>query len=160
MRILLSFCLLRAIVPWARADVRREGEAWTLEDSQLKVTVGAENAHLTVLDKASDTLWQQEDPAKDAANKDDVRGMGNNEDFGFTGQPQWFAAFGPKYRSACFALTRAAGFTYLDSGTHRVQIGLETPGTTERRVFLWGRGTDNADFAKEIWKAYEETWKN
>ena len=73
MKILLSFCLLLAIVPWARADVRREGEVWVLEDAQLKVTVGAENAHLTVLDKASDTLWQQEDPAKGAANKDDVR---------------------------------------------------------------------------------------
>lgn len=73
MRILLSFCLLRGIVPWARADVRRKGKAWGLEDSQLRVTVGAENAHLTVLDKASDTLWQQEDPAKGAANKDDVR---------------------------------------------------------------------------------------
>jgi len=86
-------------------------------------------------------------------------GMGDNEDFGFKGQPQWFAAFGPKYRSACFALTRAAGFTYWDSGTHRGQIGLGCPGTTERRVFLWGQGTDNADFAKEIWTAYEETLK-
>ena len=84
-------------------------------------------------------------------------GVGNNEDFGFQGQPQWFAAFGPKYRSACFALTPAAGFTYWDSGTHRGQIGLGSPGTTERRVFLWGPGTDNADFAKEIWKAYAET---
>jgi hypothetical protein len=65
MRILLSFCLLLAIAPWARADVRREGEVWVLEDSQLKVTVGAENAHLIVLDKVSDTLWQQED--KEAA---------------------------------------------------------------------------------------------
>ena len=84
-------------------------------------------------------------------------GVGNNEDFGFAGQPQWFAAFGPKYRSACFALTPAAGFTYWDSGPHRGQIGLGSPGTTERRVFLWGPGTDNADFAKEIWKAYAET---
>ena len=73
MKNLLSFCLLLAIVPWARADVRREGEAWVLEDSQLKVTVGAENAHLAVLDKASGTRWRQEDPAKRAANKDDVR---------------------------------------------------------------------------------------
>jgi hypothetical protein len=84
-------------------------------------------------------------------------GTGDNEDFGFAGQPQWFAAFGPKYRSACFALTRAEGFTYWDSGTHRGQMGLGCPGTTERRVFLWGPGTDNADFAKEIWKAYQET---
>ena len=84
-------------------------------------------------------------------------GVGDNEDFGFAGQPQWFAAFGPKYRSACFALTRAEGFTYWDSGTHRGQMGLGCPGTTERRVLLWGQGTDNADFAKEIWKAYEET---
>ncbi len=86
-------------------------------------------------------------------------GAGDNEDFGFAGQPQWFAAFGPKYRSACFALTRAEGFTYWDSGTHRGQMGLGCPGTTERRVFLWGQGTDNADFAKEIWKAYAETLK-
>ena len=84
-------------------------------------------------------------------------GVGNNEDFGFKGRPQWFAAFGPKYRSACFALTRAEGFTYWDSGSHRGQIGLGCPGTTERRVFLWGSGTDNADFATEIWTAYAET---
>ncbi len=73
MKNLLSFFLLLAIVPWARADVRLEGEAWIIEDSQLKVTVGAENAHLTVLDKASGTLWRQEDPVRRAANKDDVR---------------------------------------------------------------------------------------
>ncbi len=84
-------------------------------------------------------------------------GKGDQEDFGFAGQPQWFAAFGPKYRSACFALTRAEGFTYWDSGTHRGQMGLGCPGATERRVFLWGQGTDNADFAKEIWNAYAET---
>ena len=86
-------------------------------------------------------------------------GAGDNEDFGFAGQPQWFAAFGPEYRSACFALTRAEGFTYWDSGTYRGQMGLGCPGRTERRVFLWGPGTDNADFAKEIWEAYAETVK-
>lgn len=84
-------------------------------------------------------------------------GVGDNEDFGSAGQPQWFAAFGPKYRSACFALTRAEGFTYWDSGTHRGQMGLGCPGTTERRVFLWGPGTDSADFAEKIWNAYAET---
>jgi len=84
-------------------------------------------------------------------------GVGDNEDFGFAGQPQWFAAFGPKYRSACFALTRAEGFTYWDSGTHRGQMGLGCPGTPERRVFLWGPGTENADFAEKIWNAYAET---
>ncbi len=84
-------------------------------------------------------------------------GVGENEDFGVAGQPQWFAAFGPKYRSACFALTPARGFTYWDSGTHRGQMGLGCPGATERRVFLWGPGTDNADFAKAIWRAYAET---
>ena len=84
-------------------------------------------------------------------------GVGNNEDFGFQGQPQWFAAFGPQYRSACFALTPAAGFTYWDSGAYRGQMGLGCPGATERRVFLWGQGTDNAEFAKETWKAYAET---
>ena len=46
MRILLSFCLLLAIAPWARADVRRKGEIWVLEDSQLKVTVGAEKTRI------------------------------------------------------------------------------------------------------------------
>ncbi len=86
-------------------------------------------------------------------------GEGDNEDFGFAGQPQWFAAFGPNYRSACFALTPAAGFTYWDSGTHRGQMGLGCPGPTERRVFLWGQGTDSADFAKEIWNAYAATIK-
>ena len=73
MKVLPSFCLLLAVAPWARADVRREGEAWVLEDTQLKVTVGADSAHLTVLDKASGTLWRQEDPSKHASNKDDVR---------------------------------------------------------------------------------------
>jgi len=73
MKTLLSFCLLLAVVPGARAEVLREGEAWVLEDTQLKVTVGAENAHLTVLDKASGMLWRQEDPAQHASNKDDVR---------------------------------------------------------------------------------------
>lgn len=73
MKTLLSSCLLLAVVPGARADVRREGEAWLLEDTQLKVTVGAENAHLTVLDKTSGMLWRQEDPARHAANQDDVR---------------------------------------------------------------------------------------
>lgn len=86
-------------------------------------------------------------------------GVGDNEDFGFAGQPQWFAAFGPKYRSACFALTPAEGFTYWDSGTHRGQMGLGCPGTTERRVFLWGPGTENAEFAEKIWSAYAETLK-
>jgi len=86
-------------------------------------------------------------------------GVGDNADFGFAGQPQWFAAFGPKYRSACFALTQAEGFTYWDSGTHCGQMGLGCPGATERRVFLWGPGTENADFAKEIWNAYAETIK-
>ena len=86
-------------------------------------------------------------------------GVGENEDFGFQGQPQWFAVFGPKYRSACFALTRAEGFTYWDSGSYRGQIGLGCRGTTERRLFLWGQGTDNADFAKEIWTAYTENVK-
>jgi len=51
MKNLLSFCLLLAIVSWARADVRREGEAWVLEDSQLKVTVGAGNALDTLTGK-------------------------------------------------------------------------------------------------------------
>ena len=95
--------------------------------------------------------------AKEGGGQAAMDGVGENEDFGFVGQPQWFAAFGPKYRSACFALTHAEGFTYWDSGTHRGQIGLGCPGTVERRVFLWGPGTDNADFAEEIWNAYEET---
>jgi len=84
-------------------------------------------------------------------------GVGNGEDFGFKGRPQWFAAFGPKYRSACFALTRVEGFAYWDRDSHRGQIGLTGPSTAERRVFLWGQGTDNADFAKEIWEACAET---
>ena len=73
MKIVSFFCFLLVIAPWARADVRQEGKAWVLEDSQLKVTVGAENAHLTVLDKTSGTLWRQEDPSTHASNKDDVR---------------------------------------------------------------------------------------
>ncbi len=182
MRVLLSFSLLLSAVPWAWADVRQEGEAWVVENAQLMVTVGTANTHLTVLDKTSGTLWRQEEPSKHSSNKDDVRarhttqpvvvdgiavkgsggqvvmdGVGDNEDFGFTGQPQWFAAFGPKYRSACFALMRAEGFTYWDSGTHRGQMDLGCPGSTERRVFLWGQGTNNADFAKEVWQAYAET---
>jgi hypothetical protein len=83
-------------------------------------------------------------------------GVGGGEDFGFQGRPEWFAAFGPAYRSACFALTPAAGFTYWDSGTHRGQVGLGSHGDVERRVFLWGAGSADANFAKETWKAYEE----
>jgi len=83
-------------------------------------------------------------------------GVGENEDFGFKGSPQWFAAFGPTYRSACFALTPAQGFTYWDSGAHRGQIGLGTAGSVERRVFVWGQGADNADFAEKLWQAYSE----
>ena len=88
MKTLLSFCLLLAVVPWARADARREGEAWVLEDTQLKVTVGAENAHLTVLDKASGTLWRQEDPAKHASNKDDVRARRTAKPIVVDGNPE------------------------------------------------------------------------
>lgn len=82
-------------------------------------------------------------------------GKGDNEDFGFKGNsPQWFAAYAPQYRSACFALTPAAGFTYWDSGAFRGQIGLGTALDTERRVYVWGPGTDNVDFARKLWEAY------
>jgi hypothetical protein len=86
-------------------------------------------------------------------------GVGNNEDFGFKGNPQWFAAYSPKFRSACFALTPAAGFTYWDSGSRRGQIGLGAPAETERRVYVWGQGAANADFAKQLWQAYATAQK-
>lgn len=85
------------------------------------------------------------------------RADGQRRIVAFAGQPQGFAAFGPKYRSACFALTRAEGFTSWDSGTHRGQMGLGCPGPTERRAFVWGPGTENADFAEKTWHAYAET---
>ena len=88
MKSLLSFFLLLAIVPWARADVRRDGGAWVIEDPQLKVTVGAENAHLTVLDKASGTRWRQESPAKRAANKDNVRARRTAKPIVVDGSPE------------------------------------------------------------------------
>ena len=81
---------------------------------------------------------------------------GDNEDFGFKGSPQWFAAFGPTYRSACFALTPAQGFTYWDSGRFRGQIGLGTASGIEHRVFVWGQGTDSGAFAEKLWQAYAE----
>jgi hypothetical protein len=83
-------------------------------------------------------------------------GVGSGEDFGFKGDPQWFAAYGPKYSSACFALTPASGFTYWDSGSFRGQMGLGTSGGVERRVYVWGLGEDSADFATAIWQAYAE----
>ena len=39
-------------------------------------------------------------------------------------------------------------------------MGLGCPGTTERRVFLWGTGTDNADFAEKIAIAPPPTVEN
>ena len=82
-------------------------------------------------------------------------GVGNNEDFGFKGNPQWFAVYGPDYRSACFALTPAAGFTYWDNGANRGQIGLGNPGGTERRVYVWrADGADSPDYAEQLWQAY------
>jgi hypothetical protein len=86
-------------------------------------------------------------------------GVGNAEDFGFKGDPQWFAAYGPKYRSACFALTPAAGFTYWDSGSFRGQMGLGAPAESETRVYVWGPGAENADYAKKIWQAYSQLLK-
>jgi hypothetical protein len=84
-------------------------------------------------------------------------GKGNAEDFGFKGSPQWFAAFGPNYRSACFAITPASSLTYWDGGTFRGQVGLGTASGTERRVYVWGaEGAENADYAKELWQAYAE----
>lgn len=84
-------------------------------------------------------------------------GKGDAEDFGFKGSPQWFAAFGPTYRSACFALTPASTFTYWDGGTWRGQIGLGTASGTERRVYVWGgEGAEDADYAKALWQAYAE----
>lgn len=81
-------------------------------------------------------------------------GVGDNEDFGFKGNPQWFAVYGPEYRSACFALTPAAGFTYWDSGSARGQMGLGAPAEAERRVYVWGQGTDNPEYAKQLGQAY------
>lgn len=87
-------------------------------------------------------------------------GAGDNEDFGFKGNPQWFAVYGPGYRSACFALTPATGFTYWDSGNARGQMGLGAPAATERRVYVWGPGADNPEYARELWQAYAAVRKS
>ena len=73
MKNLLLPCLLLALLPTTQAEVTRADGNWVLENPALKVTVVEESAHLTVLDKASGTTWAQEDPAKQAANKDQVR---------------------------------------------------------------------------------------
>ena len=73
MKKLLLPCFLLAILPQLRADVRQDGNDWILENSQLQVTIADETAHVTVLDKASGTVWAQEDPAKQSRNQDHVR---------------------------------------------------------------------------------------
>jgi len=46
----------------AGATARHEGGAWVLENSALKVTVQQETGRLSVLQKASGRLWEQEGP--------------------------------------------------------------------------------------------------
>jgi hypothetical protein len=66
-------CVLACLLTLAcAAGVRRNGDVWELENRALKVSVDAATARMTVLDKASGTLWQQEDPAAVSLNRDSV----------------------------------------------------------------------------------------
>ena len=81
-------------------------------------------------------------------------GQGDAEEFGFKDTPQWYAVFSPQYRNACIALTKSSGFTYWDGGVLG-QISLNhAGGGTEKRVFIWGPGTDSGRFAATAARAY------
>ena len=81
-------------------------------------------------------------------------GQGDAEEFGFKDTPQWYAVFSPEYRNACIALTKSSGFTYWDGGVLG-QISLNHTGEgTEKRVFIWGPGTDSDRFAAAAAQAY------
>jgi hypothetical protein len=90
----------------------------------------------------------------EAGNSAVMDGKGEGEDFGFKGNPQWYAVAGNGYRFACIALTPASGFTYWDSG-RRGQIGLGHAGNAwEKRVFIVGPGPADNTFPKGIAEAY------
>ncbi len=69
-RVVCFVCVLAAVT---HAEVRLNDGAWELENAALMVRVNPENAWLSVLEKESGTLWQQEDPARHGANRDQVR---------------------------------------------------------------------------------------
>jgi hypothetical protein len=89
---LLLPCLLLAVLPQLRGDVRRVGETWVLENPQLKVTVADESAHVTVLDKASGAVWAQQDPAKQSGNEDQVHAYRAAKPVTVDGNPQEWAS--------------------------------------------------------------------
>jgi len=75
--VLAALCCLIAASPLSAA-VRREGQAWVLENGSLKVTVEQEAARMAVLHKATGVLWQQEAPLRggDAEQQIEVRRVG------------------------------------------------------------------------------------
>ncbi len=83
-------------------------------------------------------------------------GSGNGEDFGFQGQPAWYAVFSEAYRNACIALTPPSGFVYWDGGLLG-QISLDHAGPgMEKRVYIWGPGSPDDAFARNAARAYAE----
>ena len=94
------------------------------------------------------TLYLREATAtNETGRQTQMDGRGDAEDFGFKDTPQWYAVFSPEYRNACIALTKSSGFTYWDGGVLG-QISLDHPGSgVEKRLYIWGPGTDNDRFA-------------
>lgn len=81
-------------------------------------------------------------------------GVGNAEDFGFRDKPSWYAVYSDQYRNVCIAVSDCSGITYWDSG-QLGQISLNHGNDpVEKRVYIWGSGTDNAGFAKAAAEAY------
>jgi len=85
----------------------------------------------------------------------EMDGHGEAEEFGFKAAPQWYALYSDSWNNACIALSRSSGLTYWDSGSHRGQIALNHAAKLpERRVYIWGSGAENDDFAKAAAEAY------
>jgi hypothetical protein len=84
-------------------------------------------------------------------------GSGDYEDFGFSGDPSWYAVYSDQYRNGCIALSECSGFTYWDSGSHLGQISLNHNGNgMEKRVYLWGPGATDDSFARAAAQAYQK----
>ena len=63
-----------AVCGWpALADVRRTEAGWELENAALKVRVDETTARLTVTQKGTGLVWEQDDPAPRAETTEDVR---------------------------------------------------------------------------------------
>ncbi len=111
--------------------------------------------HVTSLNRAFYLLEATASNGGDKTVKMD--GFGDAEDFGFKGKPSWYAVYSDHYRNACIALSKGSGFTYWDSGNNFGQISLNHNGEgTEKRVYIWGPGTTDDNFAQATAQAYQQ----